>query len=768
LKEYWERTFYEFNVSVVVESMGKLDHIINGNPTRFDYVFVDEAHRFRNEVTQGYEKLHTICWGKKIILVSATPLNNTPEDIYSQLKLFQAPKRSLIPGVPNLEKFFAERRKYLRQFERGTPEYLDAVKKIAQEVRDQILKHVMVRRTRKEIANFFSEDMSKRGLFFPELADPQRIIYQFDPKTDDVFNQTIQLLKQFRYSRYMPLLYLKEGLSAFEAQSQRNVGGFMKGTLVKRLESSFFAFKRSLERFIRSYERFIDMYHQGTIYVSKHVNVYDLLDADDEAQLWRLVEEERAQQYPVSALRPEFLDDLQQDLEVLRHIQSLWADIDQDPKLDQFVGDLRRNKILKNKKVIVFTESAETGAYLCRKLDAQFPNEVMFYFSGGGLYQQRDVSKTLAHDLIEANYNPDYRPQEDDIRILITTDVLAEGINLHRANIVINYDLPWNPTRVLQRVGRVNRVGTKHELIYIFNFFPTAQSDKELGLEDLIKAKIQAFHDMLGEDAKYLTDEEDVSQFELFGDRLYRRLNSKESLEGQEEDSRSELEFLRLIQDIRDEEPALFEKIKRLPCKARTCRQVDAAGSAIFDGDSLLSFFRQGKLKKFFLTDGAIPTELTFLDAVDVLQCAPDTPRRFIPQAYYGLLALNKEQFDLITSPAAQEKGSVGGGQTNESFIIRLLKSRDVKRFKGFTDDDESYIAAVLDALQAGIVPRNTTKRLRNEINAAMKAGFSPLKLLHLLKKNIPDAILFTPAHSQASALSAKREIILSEYLQLE
>src|SRR6185436_13665338 len=106
---------------------------------KFDYVFVDEAHRFRNEVTQGYELLHRICWGKKVILVSATPLNNTIDDIYSQLKLFQAPKKSLIPGVLNLERFFQERRSHLKRFDKGTPEYVEAVKEVSQEVRNQVL-----------------------------------------------------------------------------------------------------------------------------------------------------------------------------------------------------------------------------------------------------------------------------------------------------------------------------------------------------------------------------------------------------------------------------------------------------------------------------------------------------------------------------------------------------------------------------------------------------------------------------------------------------
>src|SRR5690606_4032125 len=124
LQDYWRETFFEFNIGgTVVESMGKLDHIIASGHERFDYVFVDEAHRFRNEGTQGYEKLHQICWGKKVILVSATPLNNTISDIHAQIKLFQAPKKSTIPGVANLDRFFSRLQGQVAREEKGTPEY---------------------------------------------------------------------------------------------------------------------------------------------------------------------------------------------------------------------------------------------------------------------------------------------------------------------------------------------------------------------------------------------------------------------------------------------------------------------------------------------------------------------------------------------------------------------------------------------------------------------------------------------------------------------
>lgn len=756
LKDYWYETFFDFGVrGFRVESQGKLDHIIKYGAEKFDYIFVDEAHRFRNEVTQGYEKLHQICFGKKVILVSATPLNNTIDDIYAQLKLFQVPKKSTIPGVPDLEKFFRALKKRLDQYSKTDPEYINVVKQVSRELRDKILKHVMVRRTRNEVIKYFSEDIDKQGLTFPEIDDPQRIVYTFDDRIDSVFNSTIELLKQFTYSRYTPLLYLKKELSEFEKQSQRNVGGFMKGILVKRLESSFYAFKRTLNRFVESYERFIEMYNNGTVYISKKVNVYDLLDSDNEELLLKLVEEDRVQKYNSADFRDDFIVNLNTDLSLLKKIKSLWKDIDDDPKIEQFIKDLKTNKLLRKSKLVIFTESKETGEYLYRNLNAQFAGEVLFYSSSGGIYKDTEESVSVARDLIKENFDPNIKDQKDDIRILITTDILSEGINLHRSNIVINYDLPWNPTKVLQRVGRVNRVGTEHKKVFIFNFFPTAQSDMHLGLEASIKAKIQAFHDTLGEDAKYLTEEEEITSHELFGDHLYRRLNNKRSYQGEEEEEElSELEYLKLIRTIRDEEPELFEKIKRLPKKARTCRKRDSA-----EPDQLLTFFRKGKLKKFFITDGNNSKELTFFEAVDYFKCDSETPRHTIPKEYYQFLEVNKRQFDLSVSDEMPERIH-RKGSSNETYIIKRLKAKEMRNFSGFTEDDEEFIKSLLRAFENGIVPRNTSKRLKK----AIEKEVNPLKVLAILRRNVSHAILELPDPAKQAGHD-RREVILSEYL---
>jgi hypothetical protein len=156
LKDYWEESLHDFRVPAKVESLGKLEKVIRFGLDRFDYVVVDEAHRFRNEGTHSYADLLDICRGKKVILVTATPLNNTIDDIFAQLKLFQAPKNSTIPGIPNLERFFSSLRGRFKGLDRTDPAYKKTVREVSHTIRERILKHVMVRRTRSDVMTYFS------------------------------------------------------------------------------------------------------------------------------------------------------------------------------------------------------------------------------------------------------------------------------------------------------------------------------------------------------------------------------------------------------------------------------------------------------------------------------------------------------------------------------------------------------------------------------------------------------------------------------------
>jgi superfamily II DNA/RNA helicase len=751
LKDYWEQSLMDFRVPAKVESLGKLEHIIRKGIDRWDYIVVDEAHRFRNEATQSYADLLDICRGKKVILVGATPLNNTIDDIFAQLKLFQAPKNSSIPGIINLEKFFNSLRKRLKRFEKHDPEYHEMIYEVSKEIREKILKYVMVRRTRNDVMKYFKNDIEQQGLVFPDMQNPQKIIYEYEGAIEDVFNQTIQHLMQFRYARYVPLLYYtgNKGLTEFEKQQQRNVGGFMKGILVKRLESSFFAFKKSVQRFIQSYERFIDMYNDGKVYISKKVNVYDLLDNDDIEKLEKAVEEERAQKYESKDFCNDFLTDLKHDLKVLKQVWDLWKDVDEDPKLKKLIEELKRHEKLKKKHLVIFSESKETGDYLYENLIKVFPNQVMFYSSKGGRHtDERLTSKhSIARDIILDNFDPGSKTTANDLRILIATDILAEGINLHRSNVLINYDLPWNPTRVLQRAGRVNRLGTKHPNVYIFNFFPTTQSDEHLGLEVNITNKLQMFHDILGEDAKYLSDGEEVNSQELFD-----TLNNKKAYTGEDEEGDSELKYVEMMRNLRDNDPDLFDRIKKLPKKARSGRKV-----VNNEDEKLITFFRLGKLKKFYMTNGSQALELDFFNAAYLLECEPDTKRASIPsEQYFKMLEINKARFELDTMQDEDDKAS--GGASNVKYIEKRMRDVAFRRYKGFTDSDEEFILGVKQMIQQGLMAKKTAQKIKKEF----EQEDDPLKMLHILQRHIRSV---AADEIQNGKSPIAREVILSGYL---
>ena len=741
LVDYWESVLKDFGVvRCDVFSLGQLEKIIDKGTDKYKYVFIDEAHRFRNDATEAYTKLHQICLGKKIILVSATPINNYTSDVENQIYLFQDKHNGTINGIKNIEGFFHGLERKLTKLKKGTPEYMEQLRKNSEEIRDKLIREVMIRRTRSEIQQYYADDLEKQHLTFPKAGSPEKVVYTFDEDTDDAFNQTIDIIHKFKYARYKPYLYLKDQrLMALMKTAQQNMVDFMKTVLVKRLESSFYAFRKTLQRFIESYERFIAMYDAGTVYISKKVNVYDLLDDGDTKKLMYLIENQDVAEFESKEFKSQFIRDLRADLAQLESMRDIWARIEIDPKLDEFKHELTTNSLMKGQKLIVFTESMETAEYLCENLKDIYKDRVVWFSSQSSPQLKADI---------EDSFNPKNKNNKNDkYDLLITTDVLAEGINLHRANVMVNYDLPWNPTRIMQRVGRINRVGTEFDRIYVFNFFPTAQSDKELPLEKRILEKIQAFHDTLGGDNKYISDEEVVSPKKLFD-----ALNA--NLDGQEESTNPELAYLQVIRAIRDNDPKLFELIKRLPKKAKAGKFSDKVG-----GTATVTFIRQGALKTFFMASDEGPRQLSFMEAIDFIQAEPEDENVRIGGNYYDHYAKNSAAFDLMLvaeDVVSSERAKITG---NDSKVKSLLKA--LKNDPRFTDDEEQMIDRVIALTQEGKLPALVTKNIMKQ-NAIAS---DPQELYHAIIKQIPPAYLESRKH-QAAHVDESKQIVLSCYLK--
>jgi superfamily II DNA or RNA helicase len=740
----WPNVFLDFGVRQAdFESVGKLNHVLSRGTERYKNVIIDEAHRFRNEMTQSYESLYRICRGKRVILVTATPLNNSPNDILSQIKLFQNARRSTLPNpkVRDLQGYFNTLQRRLDGLDRqqDREEYMRVVRENAEDIRENVLQYLMVRRTRASIATYYSEDLRRQNLKFPEIEDPCPVYYHFDDHTDSVFLESIDLIaNQFAYSRYTPLLYLKEGVSHPEELAQRNMMKFMKIMLLKRLESSFFAFKMSIGRFIGYYEVFIREVEKGRVYISKmHTNtIFDLLEEDNMDKVASLIDDKKVYCLPSSDFTPTFLEDLKGDLAILRRLQSLWDTVDDDPKIDAFIEALSTDPRLRDQKCIIFTEAKETADYIADALRERFGDSVLEYHGS---------SPEGDRILIIENFDAKARRPKDDYRILVTTEVLSEGVNLHRSNVVINYDIPWNPTRMMQRVGRINRVDTKFEKIHIFNFFPAGRINEEIGLQEAAEAKIAAFIEMLGNDAPLLTDEEIKSH------DLFMKLTSRETITGEDEEEDLELGYLTFLREIRDNDPALFKKIKQLPKKARCGR---ASGER-----SLVTFFRRGNSERSSRRRSAVreavTREVDFLHAADLLRAEVSTKRHAIGPDFYSMLAPNKAAFEdvfAVEGTIAPSRGSRG----SEVKFTRILRA--IRHSPEFTDEDEEYVGSVLRLIEDGALPKATIKKILTKIAYIKK----PLPMLAAIRSGISEEF-FRPTFGPVD-LSGPKEVILSGY----
>jgi len=781
---YWEKTLSDFGVTAIVRSLGKLKNIVNDfGSDYFKYIFIDEAHKFRNDSTVNYGTLHQICLNKKVVLISATPQNNYSSDLLHLITLFQ-PKNNcnILDGDPDIERFFkiklneeqkarkvykeilkdCNKEKENNQTFYNTSAEFEKIKELKKDlekiikqnsaqIRDKVLMKIMVRRVRGEIEKYYQDDIKKQGLSFPEIGIPEKIVYQFDEEIDSIFESILNLIKNLQYARYRPLSYLIEPTKEENRLmiGQGNLKGFMKSLIIKRLESSFYAFSKTIERFKISYEKFIKMYDSGKIYFGKDFNISDL-EFDEEDNLIENFDLFFTQfAYDTSRFKTTFIDSLKEDLFILKELDAEIKKIKSDPKFIYFLEELETNPVFINQKKIIFTESKETAEYLQKQLSEKDNNSV-FAFSGS--------SNEKSKEIIRANFDPNYpeEKQKDDIEILITTDVLAEGVNLHRCNILINYDLPWNPTRIMQRVGRINRIGSKFNKIHIFNFFPTSKSNNHLSLKENIINKIQSFHYTLGEDSKFLTEDEEVFSYGFSSAKLYEELNK--GLQTDDESwNDSELEYLKIIREIRDEDEELFSKIKNLPRKSRSSKH------NILDEESVISFIREGETKKIMLCDSNyFVKELTFFEGVKILKCKKYESTIKIKNNFFEMLSANKNHFDnLRTKNSLTISNKTVRG--NDAKILKLLKALENEK-KKFTGIEENKLKKFRELFDAGYLSKKIIKQINSEFVDLMKNNSNPHKILEVCYDIIPDNYKVAQK-KDINQTNGKIEVILSEYL---
>jgi superfamily II DNA or RNA helicase/HKD family nuclease len=618
LYDNWNETFEEFGISdYKIYTNGSLHKIRDAK--KYDLVIVDEAHKFRNDTAEMYDALQKICKTptrpnspsvrKKVMLVSATPLNNRPEDIANQVYLFQDKKDSTLE-ISNLQSFFAPKIKKYKELkkENDVRKMAAGVKELYDDIRTMIIEPLTVRRTRRDLKenDAYKKDLKEQGIEFPEVQQPQKILYQLDNKLESLYDSTLNTLRnELTYHRYQAIKFLvsekKRKYKNAELASLQ-LKHIMKTLLVKRLDSSFYAFRASLERFAQATANMVKMFNDNRIFIAPNVDVNKYIEEDREEDLLQLLINLQDTDPTIEICTADdfedgFVDGLKHDFEILQNLVNEWKEVNTDPKLDIFKEYLKNkllySKINKEGKLVVFSESQETTDYLSKELEKAGFDKILVCSSKN----RKDI-----FPLIKVNFDANLKKemQKDDYNIVISTEVLAEGVNMHRANVIVNYDTPWNSTRLMQRIGRVNRIGSTAKEVHIFNFFPTAKVENDIELQKKAILKLQAFHSALGEDSQIYSDEEIVESFGLFDHAA-------------QEEKDEKLKILLELRKFKEENPELFKKIKNMTLRARTGRE------NIELHDTTIAFIRSEKRNSFLLVkENNEPQELTFLQAEEI------------------------------------------------------------------------------------------------------------------------------------------------------
>ena len=539
----WKRLKHAFDLNYELVSIGKLDDL--RHHTNKDVLVIDESHNFRNAGTLRYSTLQS--WlrpdgmsTRKVLLLSATPQNNDARDVLEQLRLFPDDHDPLPFVGETMDDFF---RKV------GTGE----------RSLSQLLTHVLVRRTRQFIKETYPDATIRRHvgggryvdvpLEFPRRVsgEEQCLRYRIDNAFggrlyDDVMSTIGRL--QFplhALSTYVDPQYAKDPRLAGLRRAGTSVRGLFRILLLKRLESSVEAFRQSLKRLEqRLHDALADLDARGVVRVRAEVDAYDE-ESDDEHEV-------EASRFNAARL----VQDLRHDLDAVQKLRrSVDRELGSDAKLVRLQAYLAARPPQRH-RTIIFTQFADTAHYLGDQLGQVHGRCEVVSGRGGNVIA---AARRFAPKAMRLDDPPD---QVTDL--LIATDVLSEGVNLQDADTLINYDLHWNPVRLIQRAGRIDRIGSEHDEIHIASFLPERQLEDNLNVEKVVRRRIAEFLAVFGGDSRELPSDErpDVDgAVAAYTGEAFARAELRDDTDGMSR------HFERL-EAIRRNDPDLFEQLRQM------------------------------------------------------------------------------------------------------------------------------------------------------------------------------------------------------------
>ena len=700
-----------------------------------DFVLIDESHNFRNPDSQRYRVLQRYLeGGRRCALLTATPRNRESWDVYHQIRLFHPGDITALPiDPPNLKSYF---------------EGIEAGRKSLPE----LLSNILVRRTRSHIVRWYGYDAATDQRVDPENIAPYRsgerrayvlvggrkqtfprrelrtVEYSIEAtyqglydrlraamgrRHDDTAAADQPALRFARYNIWHYVIPAKEQQYRELRMAGINLRGLIRTMLFKRFESSVYAFCSTLKRMQKTHRAFLTALNNGLIPAGSEAIA--LLKNGDEWSETQLVDalSRVEQQYPaadfnLNALRA----DVAHDLEILG-----WMLEQVDPIGPEQDAKLQRIKhLLANRpggdKVLIFSQYADTAQYLYDNLNpgrADKTIEVIYS-------NNRDKARIVARFSPGHNTEITLRPDDVPIQTLIATDVLSEGLNLQDCDTVINYDLHWNPVRLIQRFGRIDRIGSTNDIIYGINFLPERELERHLGLGEKLRARIRDIHETIGEDAAILEPGERLNERAMYA--IYSGQNVEE-LDIEEDDGMIGLnEAEELLRQLRDDDPAEYERIANLRDGIRSGRWSDVPGRFVF--------CQAGRYQQLMLTDrdGAVITR-DIAAILKLLRCEK-TEQTVNPDPSHNRVVSS------IQSAFAREVSQRNAEQQHAPrlSVAQRYVQRELQAFYAtLQNDDLRNQISVLDTA----FRQQLSRSVAAEINAIKRAGLQGAQLIQEL-----------------------------------
>lgn len=780
VEQNWKTTFKDFGIDKYTKFItnGSLNKVLDEenydywNADEYDLILVDEAHKFRSHTTNAFEQLQEICkmprinqghikgYKKKVMLISATPMNNSPADIYNEILLFQDPRHCTIDGITNLTAFFSPLIKEFKRLKGENTFELSEFKKLAEQVRDRIIKPLTVRRTRTDIESIARYNKDVNG--FPKVERPIESRYELNEHLADLFEKAmLTLTKELTYARYKAIAYLwpdvSNGLYDNAETISRSLAGIRKNGLVKRLESSFYAFQVSINNFLQANQNMIDMFENDKVFIAPDMDINNLIakglseEEIEEKINAKAVDNPKNATFTANDFRPEFIDMLRTDQRILEQMCSAWADVTDkdDSKFDRFnellKHDLFKKELNPQQKLVVFSESVDTVEYLAKRIKRE---DVLVITA---------KNRNALFKTIRENFDANYKDKRDEYNIILTTDVLAEGINLHRSNIIVNYDTPWNSTRLMQRIGRVNRIGSSSKHIYNYVFYPSREGNREINLNQIVLSKIQTFHTTFGEDNQIYSQDEVI-------DRNLDKLFDEATMQKKEE-TNQELKYYEELRDLYKNNRREYNQIAKLSLRSRTGRESRTIEGTQLSKDTLV-FLKTNYRKMFFLVSEEAE-ELSVIDALRYFKACPEEePKPRIPEHHIQVeRALDafcaKREEELKSQDNGMDEPSGRGAQV--STAISLLSN-----FMRMIDDNDLYLkVSQLKSLAERGTITYISKRLQRIQKELKLSGTTRMTHDEALAEIIQMAKRYAPYYVAEESLLTQKEsdaqIILSE-----